>query len=248
MSQSHIINTHLVLFDLDGTLINSVGAVVAFWHNFAKLHDLDAKEILRTSHGRRTLDVLTEILPEENYTSDKVSVLEATIPNQGVQSHAIVGARTFLNQLDVVPGKWAIVTSGSAGLASGWFNYLGWEKPSVFITSECVTQGKPHPDGYILGGKTLLEKSEKFIKSDSDGDKANAPWIVFEDAPAGIKAGKSSGAVAVIAVATTYDVQILIDAGADYVVKDYTNVSVTSYDENTGNLKIEIKDPLYARV
>ncbi|KAF5094355.1 hypothetical protein D0Z00_003590 [Geotrichum galactomycetum] len=247
MSQSHTINTHIVLFDLDGTLINSVDAIVAFWHNFAKSHGLDPEEILRTSHGRRTLDVLTEILPEKNYTQANVNIFEATIPNQGIKSHSIVGARTFLNQLDTIPDKWAIVTSGSSALARAWFNYLGWERPSVFITSECVTQGKPQPDGYILGGKTLLEKSEKFTKSDSDDDKTNAPWIVFEDAPAGIKAGKSSGAVAVIGVATTYDVQILIDAGADYVVKDYTNVSMANYDQNTGNLVIKIKDPLYAR-
>ncbi|CDO54833.1 hypothetical protein DV113_004709 [Geotrichum candidum] len=248
MTQSHTINTHVVLFDLDGTLIDSVDAIVAFWHNLATSHGLDPEEILRTSHGRRTLDVLTELLPEKNYTQAKVNVLEATIPKQGIKSTAIVGARTFLNKLDAIPDKWAIVTSGSSALAGGWFDYLGWERPSVFITSECVTQGKPQPDGYILGGKTLLEKSQKFTKSDLDGGKVNAPWIVFEDAPAGIKAGKGSGAVAVIGVATTYDAQILIDAGADYVVQDYTNVSVASYNENTGDLKIEIKDPLYARV
>ncbi|KAF5092945.1 hypothetical protein D0Z03_002625 [Geotrichum reessii] len=247
MSLSHKIKTHVILFDLDGTLIDSTAAVVAFWRKLATSHGLDPDEILRTSHGRRTFDVLNEVLPEKPHTQAEVGALEATIPKQNIVSSPIVGARKFLDQLDTIPDRWAIVTSGSVFLAGGWFEYLGWERPSVFITSERVTQGKPQPDGYILGGKTLLMRSDKFKHSGFDVAKSKNPWIVFEDAPAGIKAGKSSGAIAVIGVASTYDAQILIDAGADYVVKDYTNVSLLNYDEKTGDLEIEIKNPLYAR-
>lgn len=68
---------------------------------------------------------------------------------------------------------------------------------------------------------------------------------MFEDAPAGIKAGKASGALAVIGLATTYDPETVKRAGADYVVHDMTSISVGGYDRATGLLQIVIKNPIY---
>jgi beta-phosphoglucomutase-like phosphatase (HAD superfamily) len=48
---------------------------------------------------------------------------------------------------------------------------------------------------------------------------------VVEDAPAGIRAGKAAGS-RVIAFPTTSDQQLLVDAGADWVVKDCSKISV----------------------
>ncbi|KAH3674333.1 hypothetical protein OGATHE_001760, partial [Ogataea polymorpha] len=43
--------------------------------------------------------------------------------------------------------------------------------------------------------------------------------VVFEDAPAGIKAGNESGAV-VVGIASTFDPEKLYASGAKYVVKN----------------------------
>jgi mannitol-1-/sugar-/sorbitol-6-phosphatase len=54
-----------ILFDIDGTLADSTGAVVRTWRRWAAQHGMNAEEILRVCHGRRTEDTLALFLPSE---------------------------------------------------------------------------------------------------------------------------------------------------------------------------------------
>jgi sugar-phosphatase len=56
------------------------------------------------------------------------------------------------------------------------------------VTAEDVTVGKPNPQGYILG-------SERLGVSPSE-------VLVFEDVPAGIRAGEAAGADVMVITAT----------------------------------------------
>ncbi|MFD0662101.1 HAD family hydrolase [Thermocatellispora tengchongensis] len=55
-----------VLFDIDGTLVDSTGVVARTWRTWAEGRGLDAEEILRVCHGRRTEDTLALFLPDRN--------------------------------------------------------------------------------------------------------------------------------------------------------------------------------------
>src|SRR5690625_2211219 len=55
-----------VLFDIDGTLVDSTAAVERTWHTWADNHGFDPHVILETSHGRRSIDVVTELIPGEH--------------------------------------------------------------------------------------------------------------------------------------------------------------------------------------
>lgn len=46
------INVESVLFDMDGTLINSSPAVVKAWELFAEKYPLDLEHILHSAHGK----------------------------------------------------------------------------------------------------------------------------------------------------------------------------------------------------
>ncbi len=81
--------------------------------------------------------------------------------------------------------------------------------PKIVVTSDDVPQGKPAPDGYRLGAKRL-------------GLDA-AACVVFEDAPAGIAAGRSAGA-RVIALTTMLAAREL--AGADATIPDFAAIHV----------------------
>lgn len=74
-----------------------------------------------------------------------------------------------------------------------------------------------------------------------------ARTLVFEDAPAGIRAGKSAG-FKVVALATTHRIKQLIESGADWIVRDLRSVAVTGFDEQSGESQIEIRDALRWRV
>lgn len=294
---------HYLLFDLDGTLVNSTPAVEFFWRTWAVEYGLDGEEILKTSHGRRSLDVIKEQLPHrpDMHTQEYVNFMEKDIPAQlGHMALPIPGAQRLLQQIEekcgaLADNQWAICTSGSRGLASGWLKVFGWKEPIVFVTSDRCTKGKPHPYGYFTAAKTLeyhegngtvlsnhrfqhqphnlntppsspiaiskleerkAESSDvtKFLKSyDEAADQDMSLEIhtsnrfgsvVFEDAPAGILAGKNSGAI-VIGLATTYSPERVFEAGADYVVSDLRSISIKTYDAYSKQVVLEIHDPIF---
>ncbi|KAK9389188.1 HAD-like domain-containing protein [Lipomyces mesembrius] len=115
--------------------------------------------------------------------------LESNLPKEfGDKCKTIRGAVELLQRLDKIfagDRRWGIVTSGTYSLASQWLDMFGMPIPDVFITAEKVARGKPDPEGYLLG-RTLLSADESVRKT-----------IVFEDAPAGIRAGKAADAVVI---------------------------------------------------
>uniref|UniRef100_A0A060T4Y4 ARAD1C01694p n=1 Tax=Blastobotrys adeninivorans TaxID=409370 RepID=A0A060T4Y4_BLAAD len=215
------------LFDLDGTLMLSTNCVEKFWHDFGEEHGIDSHELLKTSHGRRTIDILQMWKPE--MADEKTSgELEATIPVRWASyAKPVPGVQELHDALP--PSQWGIVTSGTLPMASGWLkHFLKFEEPVCFITAESVKEGKPDPAGYKLGAQNLgLEK-----------------FLVFEDAPAGIKAGKDAGAT-VIGMATTYDAETVKNAGADIVIPDLHSVKVKSWDAETKTLSLRFENCLY---
>ena len=63
--------------------------------------------------------------------------------------------------------------------------------------------------------------------------------LVFEDAVAGVRAGKAAGAT-VIAIIETYSCEDLILAGADYVVNGLDKVRVVDGNDTRITLEIEV--------
>ena len=67
-----------------------------------------------------------------------------------------------------------------------------------------------------------------------------AKCVVFEDAPAGIRAGKGAGAL-VIALQTTSTDAELEEAGADWILPGYGSLSVTRADHGSNLLRLSLK-------
>lgn len=141
----------------------------------------------------------------------------------------IPGARALLDSLEAASSPWAIVTSGTRPLVSGWLKVLGLAMPEHLVTAESVQSGKPDPACYLLG-------LEKLGLRDAAGDV-----LVLEDAPAGIKAGKAAGCK-VIGLATSHAVEQVAAAGPDWVVKDLESVRVVGNEG--GRVTVEICNAL----
>lgn len=141
----------------------------------------------------------------------------------------IPGARSLLTSLINNSGPWAIVTSGTEPLVTGWLSVLNLAIPEHLITAESVEEGKPHPACYRLGRERLgLQDDDKEI-------------LVFEDAPAGIKAGKAAGCK-VIGLVTSHTLEQVVQAGPDWVLKDLESIQVV--DVKDGRVTVEIRDAL----
>jgi sugar-phosphatase len=192
------------LFDLDGVLVDSRAVVERTWRRWAQRHHLDAEPILRIAHGRRVRDSLRAVFPSLAVDAE-VDWLDAA-ELEDVDGLTIVpGAREFLESLP--PDRWAIVTSCGQALAQRRLGAVGLPMPKVRVVAEDVENGKPAPDGYQLGAQRL-------------GCDPRA-CLVFEDAPAGLAAGRAAGA-RVIALTTTHVAAALV--GAEAFIADFTGV------------------------
>ncbi|KAE8326705.1 putative 2-deoxyglucose-6-phosphate phosphatase [Aspergillus sergii] len=213
-----------VLFDFDGTIIDSTEAIVENWRRIGEEIGIDHELILQTSHGRRSIDVLKDLDPSRaNW--EYISAMESKIPtlckNPAIE---IPGARSLLETLNSLHAPWAIVTSGTNALLTGWLNVLRLPRPQEVTVAEDVKIGKPDPEGYYKARTRLLQqRGEDDIKD----------ILVVEDAPAGVKAGKSAGCY-VLAVTTTHTVEQLKAAGADWVIPDHRFVEVWRKDGSQG--------------
>ncbi len=168
---------HAVLFDMDGTLVDSTAVVEEVWGEFAGRYSLDIEEIIRTSHGVQAVDTVRRFAPEG---ADVLALTEELGAMERVRTGGIValpGAARLLHALprDAV----ALVTSADRILAEIRMAAAGLAMPATAVTADQVTRGKPHPEGYLTAASLLGVAPEDAV--------------VFEDAPAGIAAGVAAG-------------------------------------------------------
>ncbi|CUS23269.1 LAQU0S09e00980g1_1 [Lachancea quebecensis] len=235
------LKVNAALFDVDGTIIISQPATNAFWRDFAKDKPyFVVDEVLKVSHGCRTFDIISRFAPDFADEA-KVAEMEALIPAKyGEHSIEVPGAVGLCNKLNALPKeKWAVATSGTRGLAVQWFELLGISKPTYFITANDVKQGKPFPEPYLKGRNGL-----GYPVNEKEPSKSKA--IVFEDAPAGVAAGKAAGCK-VIGIATTFDLDYLKQHDCDIIVKDLSAVRIGGYDADADEVEFIFDDYLYAK-
>lgn len=199
-----------LLFDLDGVLVDSTPAVARVWAGWAHEHGFDPDEVVKKAHGRPSLTTIRELLPRADHDAEDREVERREIADvDGVVP--LPGAMELLQALPL--DRWAIVTSCTRPLARVRINAAGLPKPRHLVTSTDVKNGKPDPEPYLKGAQILSVPASE--------------CIVFEDAPAGIRAGKAAGA-RVLALRTTASDAELLQAGADWIVDNCAALTLDS--------------------
>lgn len=195
-----------VLFDIDGTLVDSTPAVERTWRAWAQARGLSADEVLAVCHGRRTEDTVRDLLPadERDLAVAELEQLELDDLDDVV---ALPATRDLLARLP--RERWAAVTSGSGRLMRARLGAAGLPVPAVLVAAEDVHEGKPDPQGYLLAATLLGVDASR--------------CLVVEDAPAGLAAGRAAGAHT-LAVTTSHSADEL--SGADAVVTDLRSLDV----------------------
>ena len=158
--------------------------------------------------------------------------MEGLIPHQyGSSTVEIPGARTLISSLAPFSIPWAIVTSGTRPLVTGWLSILKLPAPEHLVTAEDVEHGKPDPTCYLMGLQKLKMEGR------------SSEILVVEDSPAGIRAGKKAGCK-VLGLVTSHTVQQVVGASPDWVVKDLSSVRIVGKGSNGQGVALEIRDAL----
>ena len=174
-----------VIFDLDGTLVDSMPAHFAAWSEalaqFNVPKDVFPEDVFYSMGGRPTKDIVVELNGEFGLNLDAADV-------------ALAKREAFLNHIDEVQinedvvnyakslrGKvpMAIATGGTRVVAEKTLQAVGISDLfDEVVTANDVDCGKPAPDIFLEAANRLEVDPKK--------------CLVFEDAPAGIMAAQSA--------------------------------------------------------
>ncbi len=195
---------------MDGVLVDSTPAVARVWSRWALQHGFDPEWATRKAHGRPSLVSIQEMLPDaspevhqrenEWMEREEIADVEDVI--------ALPGALELVSILG--PAQFAVVTSATRQLAKVRLESGGVLKfVKNMVTFDEITRGKPDPEPYLKGAAKLQIGAEK--------------CLVIEDAPSGVRSGKTAGA-RVIALRTTTTDDELLGAGADWIINDCASI------------------------
>jgi beta-phosphoglucomutase len=184
------------LFDLDGTLIDSMPFHLKAWELTMEAlgNPLRGSELMAQLYGHNA-DVFKRIFGQERFT-------ETELHQMGLDKEALYREiyRPHIRLIDGLPAFLTAAKNNSIGMAIGtasnaenvelaisalqlvqWFNAV--------VGANDVVHGKPHPETYLKAAKKL--------------DVSPEHCIVFEDVPKGVEAAQNAGMQAVV-ITTTY--------------------------------------------
>jgi len=179
-----------ILFDLDGTLVDSSGSVQRSWRQLAEKIGRPWPDVEPHIHGIPVPQVMAMLEPD--MPAERVEELRAfMVESESTDTEGVVAQPSALDVLSKLPPeRVAIVTSGGVQLSSSRMAAAGIPRPGVVVTADDVSIGKPDPAPYLMGAKLLGFPPDR--------------CLVVEDAPAGVLSARAAGCP-VIGVLTTHD-------------------------------------------
>ncbi|MDR1800875.1 MAG: HAD family phosphatase [Lachnospiraceae bacterium] len=217
-------NINAIIFDMDGTLIDSMWIWPSIDEEFYKKHSLTPPEDFGLKLEGKSCHEVAVLFKEtfpmlQSSVEDIVDEWETmTIDNYKRNAPLKGGAYEFIRQMKSEGKKIGIATSNTRNLVDATLEALGvTELFDCIRTSGEVDFGKPKPDIYLSVASEMQVAPEN--------------CLVFEDIPMGILAGKNAG----MRVCAIYDdfskpQEAKKRELADYYIRDFSDIINESYE------------------
>lgn len=209
-------NVKAVLFDFDGTIVDTEPIYDVFWDKKAEEYRLGIENFAWKIKGTIMPDILKTYFsgfPEE---VRQQIIREALAYEENMDFPLIPGSLDFIRELKKAGYRLALVTSSEDRKVKRAFDLLSLNGVfDVIITADRITKGKPDPMCYRLALSDLHLPHEG--------------GIAFEDAFAGIQAATGAG-LRVIGVSSTNSAEALKDK-VHAVIPDFSGLTVEKFEE-----------------
>jgi len=174
-----------VIFDLDGTLVDSMPAHFSAWCEALAKHDAPGvlpEDVFYAMGGRPTKDIIMELngdfglnLNAEEVAADKRKAFLDNLDRIVIIDEVVDFARSMRGKLPL-----AIATGGTRGVVEKTLQSVGISDLfDEVVTANDVKCGKPAPDIFLEAAARIEITPER--------------CLVFEDAPAGMMGAQSAG-------------------------------------------------------
>ena len=216
-------NTKAVLFDLDGTLIDSMWVWKAVDKEYVKKYDLKEPEgFYRAIEGMSFIETARyyqQVFPQLNKSAEEIKQewIDMVYEMYRTEVSLKSGVKEFLQYLKEHHIRMGIATSNVVELAEVVLEANEVLQYFDTICTACDVKGKPAPDVYLKAASELEIEPEY--------------CLVFEDVPNGIQAGLNAGmrvcAVEDLNSEALYGEKVEL---ADYYIKDYQDILTKIYE------------------
>ena len=214
-----------ILFDLDGTLIDSEGfhytSFVTAMREFGYDFDEASEGVGYEGSFRKMFETIANKLHFDEEMFEKIynRKMELTMLNTLEQTDKIDGVISFLELMVERNVPMGVVTNSDRAYAENAVdkhqisNYF-----QLLISRTDLDEGKPSPEGYTRGAE-MLEMEAKDV-------------LVFENTDTGITAGKAAN-MKVVAIRNTDIIGDNTYADADHAVDSFADPSLDAIQFNT---------------
>jgi len=151
-----------LLFDLDGTLVDTVGTRIAAWlqalHEYDLEPDRNQVAALIGSDGRRLARIVANAAgkPIDDATAEEIDRRSGEIYNGlNTDPRPLPGAKELLDWLDAHALPWAIATSSRREQVQQSIDALALARPPMVIDGSHVKEAKPAPDLLLFAANEL---------------------------------------------------------------------------------------------
>lgn len=203
---------------MDGVLVDNLDVHKRAFRLFFSRYGVDKSiEELSRMFGKGNDDIMRELMPAD--VVGRVGLRELGYEKEAIYREIYAptiaptrGLTEFLSESRRRGLKCAVGSSGCMANVDFVLDGCGIRDSfEAVVAGDRVSRCKPDPEIYLTAAAAL--------------GLAPAECIVFEDAEAGIEAGKRAG-MKVVALSTTFSADFLRDTAADLIVDDFTQVDI----------------------
>ena len=205
-----------LLFDLDGTLVETDSLHFAIWQDFLRDHGIESdREFYQTKiSGRLNPDIVADLLPhlDAEAAADFIWRKEAEFRNRATSLQPMPGLMSLLAWAEAHQLKVAVVSN--APRENAQFAIKALQLESAFtkvILGDDLPMGKPDPLPYLEALRQLQLAPEE--------------TIAFEDSPSGIRSAVGAN-ILTVGIASTHDPNELAQLGTSLVIADFTDAKL----------------------